>query len=279
MSNSKGKYVNRCLITFDDGYKNQLEVAAKILNHHNLQGIFFVSFQSVSTGQALTIDKVMMWMSYIPAGNYRLMGNVIEINDSNRCANASRLYEQLLKDYKLWDVIENELNNAFSFDSLPINSEYARLRFKPFDFNDLKILAEKGHLVGSHSWNHIPLSILPAEKQKEDFSLCVHFANKYCNSMLYSYPFGGIQEVSPATTTLCQEYGFSAAYLNIPEPPQWLNVNKNYILSRINLPNEKNKYLLDAKLSGFESFCKKASKKIRFIVDNITCHFQLSQKA
>ena len=38
---------NQCLITFDDGYKNQLEVAAKILSDHHLQGIFFVSFQSV----------------------------------------------------------------------------------------------------------------------------------------------------------------------------------------------------------------------------------------
>lgn len=264
----KEKNRGRCLITFDDGYKNQFEIAAKTLNCHGLQGIFFIAFESLITGQPLIIDKIMMWVSYVPVNNYTVLGKSIMINNFDRSLIASELYNKLTENYELWDVIESELNNAFPFDDLPISSKLVKLRFKPLEPNDLDILAKSEHVVAAHSWSHRPLSILPYEQQKEDFSRCALLAQKYCNSKLYSYPFGGDKEVSQLTAKLCAEHGFSAAYLNIPTSPAWCGVNANYILPRLSLPNEKNKHLLDAKLSGFESFCKKLLKKrvLNFII-------------
>lgn len=255
------KNMRRCLITFDDGYKNQLEIAARILTRYDLKGVFFISFQSVITGYALTIDKIMMWISYVPASEYKVLNNLIEVNDTNRNIVASMIYKQLIENYKLWNVIEEELNNAFSFENLSIDTELARLRFTPLELNDLEILAEDGHLVGAHSWSHRPLGSLPLEMQEEDFLACKSYSSKYCNSSIFSYPFGGIREVSPLTTQLCEKFGFSTAYMNISTSPAWVDVNTNYTLPRISLPNEKNKYLLDAKLSGLESFCKKIIKR------------------
>jgi len=265
ISNHKGKKMVRCLITFDDGYKNQLEIAARTLSSYHLKGLFFISFQSLTSGRTLIIDKVMMWMSYVPAGEYKIMDNFITIHNSNRHVIASKLYDQLIENYKLWDEIEEELNSAFSFDNLTINPNLIRLRFEPLTSDDLETLVKDGHLVGSHSWSHRPLGRLPLAVQKEDFSKCMSFVNKYCNSLLYSYPFGGVQEVSPLTAKLCAEYGFSAAYMNIPESPEWFDVNTNYTLPRLSLPNESNRYLIDGKLSGFELFCKRI---IRTLVRN-----------
>lgn len=245
------------LITFDDGYKNQIEIAARILNRYQIQGIFFVSFQSITTGKTLLIDKVMMWISYVPEGHYIILGMKLEIKDKNRTLIASVLYDHLLENFEFWQVIENELDHTFPFESLHINAELKRLRFSPFTTEDLKYLAKDGHLVATHSWSHYPLATLTIDAQREDFSKCISFTEKYCNSLLYSYPFGTSLEVSPLTAKLCVEYGFSAAYMNMSTPPSWSDVDVNYVLPRLNLPNETNQYLLDAKLSGFEFFCRK----------------------
>lgn len=253
----------RCLITFDDGYKNQLEIAARILSSYGLQGVFFVSFRSITTGCTLAIDRIMMWMSYVPIGNYIVLGSGLLINDSSRHLAISNIYEKLIRNFELWCVVENELNAAYPFDMLSMDPELARLRFEPLNSEDLKMLSRQGHLVGAHSWGHQPLSTLPLELQKEDFSTCALLSSKYCNSKLYSYPFGGIEEVAPSTARLCAEYGFNAGYMNMPVAPEWPGVDAKFTLARFSLPNESNKYLLDAKLSGFEAFCKKYVKKLQ----------------
>ncbi len=262
------KKFNRCLITFDDGYKNQSEIASKTLNHYDLTGLFFISFQLLTTGCALTIDRIMMWLSYVPVGEYKIMGHLITLDDHNRSLIGSEIYEQLMANYKLWDEIENELDRAFSFNHLSMNPQLSRLRFEPLTVVDLKTLINAGHSIGTHSWNHRPLSQLPIEVQKEDFLKCSTLVKKYCNSLLYSYPFGSTQEVSPLTAQLCEEYGFHSAYMNVPESPKWLNVKANFIFPRLNLPNESNRYLINAKLSGFEMFCKKNCEKLRKFIFN-----------
>ena len=256
----KKEKIARCFITLDDGYKNQLEIASKILNDYHLQGLFFIPFQSLTLGCTLTIDKVTMWLSYVPTGEYKILDHFITINNTNRHLVASKLYDKLIENYQLWDKIEEELNDAFPFDHLAVNPGLNELRFKPLTPNDLETLIKEGHLIGSHSWGHLPLACLPINEQREDFSKCIALAKKYCNSLIYSYPFGCMQEVSPITVQLCAEYGFSSAYMNVLELPGWSDVNTNYTLPRFSLPNEGNKYLLDGKLSGFEEFCKKIIK-------------------
>lgn len=245
----------RCLFTFDDGYLNQLTIGAEVLNQHYLKGIFFISLQAITTCKPLVIDKVLFWISYVPPGNYEILEICIKITNNNREYVASYLYDQLLKSYKVWHRIEDELNLIYSFSSLCVNDQLKFLRLTPLKREDLADLIKNGHTIGAHSWAHLPLATLPEEVQEEDFIKCISFAKEYCNSLLYSYPFGTHLEVNQLTTQLCEKYGFSKAYVNTPTY-LWKGVNSNYIIPRINLPNERNKYILEAKLSGFEFVCK-----------------------
>ena len=252
---------NKILITFDDGYKNQFEIAAKILENHGLRGIFFITFQLIVNKSTLIIDKIMQWVSYVPVGHYQLANMQFSVTAENRHQIASMFYETLLSNYLLWDTIEDQLNSNFSFDDLKMNLELKRLRFEPISESHLSILINNGHTVAAHSWDHRPLSTLPIKIQKQDFDLCKNYAEKYCNSDLYSYPYGGIQEVSPAAICLCKEYGFAGAYTNNASLI-WPEEDANFQMPRISLPNHSNRYVLDAKLSGFEFFCKMIIKKL-----------------
>ncbi len=255
---------DKICITFDDGYKNQFEIAPKILENYGLRGVFFITFKLIVDKITLTIDKIMLWLSYVPVGNYQISDMQFNINADNRFEIASILYETLLFSYPLWDTIENQLNNNFAFDELKVNPHLKKLRFDPMQESDLLELMDRGHTVAAHSWDHKPLATLPIETQRQDFIKCTMYAAKYCNSRSYSYPYGGKEEVSPLTIRLCKEYGFIAAYTNNPSLI-CQSEDVNFQLPRISLPNHNNYYVLDAKLSGFELFCKAIVKTVIFI--------------
>ncbi|MCX7121858.1 MAG: polysaccharide deacetylase family protein [Gammaproteobacteria bacterium] len=252
----------KILITFDDGYRNQYEIASKILDKHNMRGIFFITFKLIDENLPLTVDKVMRWISYVPAGQYQVIDMQFCLTDENRFEIASVFYEKLLLNYTLWDSVEKELNDSFEFNSLKVNLELEKLRFEPMKYNELKKLILSGHVVAAHGWDHKPLSTLPIDEQEKDFFLCKSYADKYCNSRLYSYPYGGKEEVSTDTVQLCEKYGFSSAYMNNGNRLNIADEDENYQLPRISLPNTKNKYILEAKLSGFELFLKKLLRKL-----------------
>lgn len=253
---------NTCLITFDDGYKNQYEIASKILERYGLNGIFFITFKLIDAGHALTIDKMLQWISYVPLGHYHVFDVELEITEDNREHIASKLYKKLLLNDTLWDKIENELNNVYSFECLMINTELKKLRFSAMSEFDLSLLIKNGHVVAAHGWDHKPLSSLPLEMQQNDFRLSKEFSNKWCNTDLYSYPYGTQLEVSPVTIQLCEQFGFSAAYMNTQCALSFPEENAHYQLPRLNLPNSMNRYLLNAKLSGFELVIKKWFKRL-----------------
>src|ERR1043166_647164 len=75
---------DRCVVTFDDGYQNQLEIAEPVLARHGLRGIFFIAFQSMTSGRALAIDQAMMWVSYVPAGEYSAIGLRVVVEPASR---------------------------------------------------------------------------------------------------------------------------------------------------------------------------------------------------
>ena len=144
---------------------------------------------------------------------------------------------------------------------LLINSDFERLRFSAMSEYDLASLQKNGHTIAAHGWDHKPLSTLPIEMQRHEFMLCKEYSKRLCNSDLYSYPFGTKQEVSFSTVRLCKEYAFSAAYMNNSLVQTFVKEDAQYQLSRLNLPNVKNRYILDAKLSGFEFLIKKILKR------------------
>ena len=247
---------NRILFTFDDGYQNQYQIASKLLEKYNLVGVFFVSLKLIKMGATLTIDQITQWVSYVPNGCYTIFNQSFLINDENRVSIFSRIYDRLLSDHLLWGHIENELNVSYSFENLNIHPDFKKLRFSAISEVELSEMRKRGHLIAAHSWCHYPLSTLPIEQQQRDFELCVVYMPQYCNSDWYSYPFGSHQEVSKETIGLCEQYGFSAAYTNSEISCLYPDRKQNYQLPRISLPNHANYYILDAKLSGFEFFCK-----------------------
>lgn len=257
----------RWTLTFDDGYKNQLEIAAKILNRYNVKGVFFVSFKSFSTGKTLTIDNVLKWFSYAPTASYEQPTGPITLLNENRHEVSSSLYNYLLQNPASWETIEATLNELCKFEDLKIDPQMEHYRFTPFDENDIDTLIAQGHSIASHGWDHRPLGTLDKTAQLDDFQHSSKAAKQYCNSTLFSYPYGGTEEVSHISAQLCQDHGYTAAYMNTEFPPKWPEINHEYLLPRLSLPNTMHVPVIDAKLCGFEQWLKAVR---HFILDGLS---------
>ena len=244
-----------CIVSFDDGYKNNIEIAARLLNDRKISGLFFVPACSFESRSILWADELLMWVSYVPTGKYTILGGQFTLDQTNESRRSlwTHIYETLLSNYVVLDSLRGELDRQYSFDELKtiIDKTMHRLRFEGMNPSELEAIKKMGHGLGCHSFKHDILSALSDDQLEDDFTKCESYSQKY-NTRLYSYPFGGKSEVSPKVISACKKHHYSAAFLNyLPDREEALSIG------RISLDDLNDKYFITARLCGFERFVKK----------------------
>jgi peptidoglycan/xylan/chitin deacetylase (PgdA/CDA1 family) len=245
---------NSCIISFDDGYLNNYNIAIPILDKYKVKAVFFISHDLVLNGKSLWIDTIMKWYSYVPVGEYIVNGIESNISNLNRVKVFSEAMLALHQDYKLKDKLLSSLNTAFSFKNLPIDKCYNQLRFNPISLTQIDRMKENKHLIASHTLSHDILSLLSDKDLKSEISSSEALISDFYNTDYFAYPFGGINEVSKNVLGSYSTSQFKKCFVN------YWNFNNNATdqsLQRISLPNTKNKYVIHAYLSGFYFFFKK----------------------
>jgi peptidoglycan/xylan/chitin deacetylase (PgdA/CDA1 family) len=163
------------------------------------------------------------------------------------------VYEMMRHNIPLWHKMPELLDACFPFAALKNLSEsYLTLRFQPMRSDDLARLRRVGHLIGCHSWDHRPLASLSDADMRADFEACDAHKELF-NVAAYSYPFGTVDEVDGRAIHLCKSFGYRVAVSNRLR----LDERDPMALPRESLPQETNRYVLEAKLSGLEAFIKR----------------------
>jgi len=251
-----------CIISFDDGYRNNIEIAAPHLTKRGIFGLFFVPAcyfdNHFGTDHTLWVDKILMWISYIPIGNYAILGSRFDITNDHqrrRCLWV-HINQEIMSNYSKLEMILKELDSQYPFGELKkiINNKMYQSRFEAMTVEELNSLKEMGHKVACHSFKHDILSLLSDEQLEHDFLMCQRYSKEY-NINFYAYPFGGKDEISPNVIKMCKKYGYSAAFVN-----NEMGNQDSYTLGRISLDNQMDKYFIEARLCGFEQALKKIIK-------------------
>lgn len=206
-----------CLITFDDGLKQQLS-AFKLLESKGIPAVFYVPTKPIAERSVLEVHK-LHWIR-TKVDDLKMLDllkqhkiNTFLTDNELQAAKVQYKYDdyaaanlKYLLNFKLSnDIKSNFLTSVFD---LEFGSESNFSERFYFDESDLLQLSEAGCL-GSHGYSHSPL--LQMKNPAEDIIKSKDYLYKICGShpFSFSYPYGSISAVDTQIAEMTRNAGFS----------------------------------------------------------------------
>ena len=214
------------LITFDDGLKEQYELALPILTQMGIPAIFFINSLPLTKSEILTVHKTHIIRSQ--RSPKKLMNFFKQkLKSENQIISEKRLSKGAAITYRYDNKENRELKYLLNF----ILSFKQQEKYTNYIFNDIfpeqetqihdqlymnaeqvRILGQK-NLIGCHSHRHRPLGHLtPKKREKEIINsklLLENLINK--NIYSFSYPYG-TQEAIESVHQNLKHYDFLFAF-------------------------------------------------------------------
>jgi peptidoglycan/xylan/chitin deacetylase (PgdA/CDA1 family) len=242
------------LVTFDDGYRNNLTHAAPVLERFGISALITICPGYVGQKRMLWPDEVQwraLWWpeKMIPTPPYREQ----RVPDSfpERLALAIRVrecckrlrYEQL-NDY-LGRLRKHPLRE-------PVEEVHALL-----SWDQVLTLKSRGFNIGSHTLEHPILSQLPRDKLLRELrdSKSIIERRTGCECAFFAYPNGGAADVSPSVVEEVRRAGYQFAFTvtgRVAAPE-----DEPLLLDRIYVPGLISAAEFDGRISGLYSALKR----------------------
>jgi peptidoglycan/xylan/chitin deacetylase (PgdA/CDA1 family) len=224
------------VVTFDDGYADNFQIARPILENFNVPATFFVVSGKIDDDQEYwwdTLERIFLLSSNLPntlnlrIGQHTYFWTLVSSTDTSK---------------KTWDVLKNEkptpyqqvyldlmkilreLNVDFRESVLAELSNWAgvdinrgRQENRSVAANELRKLHNIGIIeIGSHTVNHPSLSSLSLVEQKKE----IIDSKSRLETLIgypvksFSYPYGERRDYTRDTIKLVREAGYSCACSN-----------------------------------------------------------------
>lgn len=241
------------MITFDDGYLNQYEVAARILREEgNVPAVLYMSgalLDSKGFEHCLTVDKILQWQIDVPMA-------VAEKVFGRTFSSRMQLWSEALLPAFAADAERKglgllaRLEAAYSTrkDVEARSSEYRRLRFDGLTKAQIADLRARGWKVGYHTYSHFPVSRLSDEEARRELTP----ADPEMLKVPFAYPYGNEDFVSERDERIVESLGYPCAYSCGVEMTG--RYGRRFFLRRMMPPIDK--YRLHFELSGLRHFLK-----------------------
>ncbi len=118
---AKGRGRVQALLTFDDGFRNNAEIAAPILRRHGVPALFFVTSRHAQTGSYLWFTYVRVLAECFQGNGFTFRDEFMDMSRNARSATIDRLTRTLLDmephPQAMYTAIETELPPLSDFIS------------------------------------------------------------------------------------------------------------------------------------------------------------------
>ncbi|MFT7304756.1 MAG: peptidoglycan/xylan/chitin deacetylase (PgdA/CDA1 family)/O-antigen [Candidatus Azotimanducaceae bacterium] len=215
---------NSMVLTFDDGYLNNITEGLPILKRHNIPFNFFVTTGMMKEQQPFWVDRIDYALQQLDEEQYTLRSPIVE-STINLYSNseAGRTYKEFRKatrnsyadDYQLIHDME-ELAETLEKSSGRALSELNKREKWSGVVNeaDLQNLPENA-VVGSHTVNHIRVDHITQEKLRTELIDSKSYLEQITGSPCrhFCYPQG---YYDTETARIADECGYESAYTGEP---------------------------------------------------------------
>jgi len=205
------------LVTFDDGFQNNLTVVAPVLRKYKVPAIFF-------TCSRYAVNGNILWFSYLNALRYHFTykgftfrGEYFDMGPDARSASVSRLRDMLLAlrphSAAMYTAIENELPRVETFiGKQELADWYAGMTQEQL----AELASDELFSVQSHTVDHPLLTRCEPAEMKRQLSENKNFLERVCGKTVtdISYPVGDYDQT---IIDECIRQGFKTGYAVIPK--------------------------------------------------------------
>jgi peptidoglycan/xylan/chitin deacetylase (PgdA/CDA1 family) len=219
------------IITFDDGYKDNYEIAFPILKKYNAPATIFLATGSIE-------EKKLFWWDLV---NYALFHTEMESidmddigtyqlnSDENKSKAGLNIQEKLKKmdNNKKESVIDELINLTDVNIPEKLGKKYI------LSWNEIKKMNKNGIDFGSHTVNHPILTNISLDEAKweiENSKSCIE-ENIGTEVKSFAYPNGDFNQ---RISSLVENLGFTSSVSVYPMRPIKNSVKELYHLNRIN---------------------------------------------
>lgn len=202
----------RVLITFDDGYLDNYQMAFPILRSHGAQGVFFLATGMVGSCCVPWWDHVAFLMKTARQRRFSLhypADLAVDLVESGM----TKTLREVLRLYKKPGNVDaqrfiQELKEAARGDDLPATPR----RFLNWD--EAREMIAGGMAIGSHTHSHTVLTQLDPKQQRHDLSQSRLLLKQHLGieADVLAYPVGDQSSISDQTRRSAREVGYRAAF-------------------------------------------------------------------
>ncbi len=237
------------VITFDDGYLNNLTLAAPILGTYGVPAIFNISTGYISENRLLWPDEIFLRVMHWPEARLPLPdGSVGELDEKRevRMRSAVRIQEECKR-------VQNGRRTAY-LEKLrnggPLTGDsWTEEAYRFLDWDDIRELSRQGFEIGSHTVTHPVLS--QSGSTQVEYELLASKAriekelNKECRVL--AYPNGLLRDAGATVWAAAAKAGYRAAFtlrrgLASPKYPM--------AIDRINVPGDEPRAMFESRAAG-----------------------------
>jgi peptidoglycan/xylan/chitin deacetylase (PgdA/CDA1 family) len=199
------------LITFDDGYRDNYDVAYPLLKTMNIPATFFVTTSLVGSNVIPWWDEIAWHLRQLSGRTFKLSTwpdpiSLPQIIDTN-------IIRRVLSRIKSFPAqIDNQLKELRALTKKEIPAELSENLFVQWEH--LKELSQNGMSIGAHSHTHRILSSLKTEdliyELTESKRLLENYIEKPIESL--SYPVGGESTYNNTMFNLLDDLGYQVGF-------------------------------------------------------------------
>lgn len=204
------------LVTFDDGYKNNLTLAAPLLRKYDVPAIFHVSTGHIDTNYLLWPREVVTLISgwplpVIETPHDRSRTVPVPAQGDQRRELAQRLKEECKKLSAGMKDDYLEYLRRSSTAGEPTDRELTDF----MDWDEVQRLHAMGFEIGSHTVHHPILSRCDPERLKSELHNSKQRIEAYLRTECrwLAYPNGGSQDYDERVKAAAREAGYQAAFV------------------------------------------------------------------
>jgi peptidoglycan/xylan/chitin deacetylase (PgdA/CDA1 family) len=246
------------MVTFDDGYHDNYDVAYPVLRKHGVPGLFFVSTGYIGTDQVFWFDWLVYVMlhtrqSHLELGAPLNLTITLGPDVASRRAEATKLLRLLKRtpEAQRLQILE-QLRLAANVEVKPCDLVQSQI----MTWAHIQEMSRAGMEFGSHTVTHPILSTVTnpelLRRELENSKAKIeHEIGKPVTTL--AYPVGGLTAVNEAVLAATAKAGYGLAFTYQPGCNR-LAPEERYLLKRIHVERYTTRHMFSAALELPELF-------------------------